>query len=188
MAGIFGTEQREKLEKTILSYPSIDNALSFLEKKTQVKKVYILYAVLACVVSWLMFGWGAQLLCNVIGFVYPAYCSVRALESRSKDDDTKWLTYWVVFALFSVIEFFSDILVGWVPFYWLTKCAFLIWCMSPLDGSSTIYFKIVLPLFKRNQSKVDSFIDRAKEKAGGFTDQMISEAGRIASEAEKKTD
>merc|ERR1712001_409936 len=66
MAGIFGTEQREKLEKTILSYPSIDNALSFLEKKTQVKKVYILYAVLACVVSWLMFGWGAQLLCNVI--------------------------------------------------------------------------------------------------------------------------
>merc|ERR1712062_206694 len=113
---------------------------------------------------------------------------VRALESRSKDDDTKWLTYWVVFALFSVIEFFSDILVGWVPFYWLTKCAFLIWCMSPLDGSSTIYFKIVLPLFKRNQSKVDSFIDRAKEKAGGFTDQMISEAGRIASEAEKKTD
>ena len=45
MAGIFGTEQREKLEKTILSYPSIDNALSFLEKKTQVKKVYILYGI-----------------------------------------------------------------------------------------------------------------------------------------------
>ena len=73
-------------------------------------------------------------------------------------------------------------------FIFLFQCAFLIWCMSPLDGSSTIYFKIVLPLFKRNQSKVDSFIDRAKEKAGGFTDQMISEAGRIASEAEKKTD
>ena len=46
MAGIFGTEQREKLEKTILSYPSIDNALSFLEKKTQVKKVYILYGTI----------------------------------------------------------------------------------------------------------------------------------------------
>ena len=46
MAGIFGTEQREKLEKTILSYPSIDNALSFLEKKTQVKKVYILYGII----------------------------------------------------------------------------------------------------------------------------------------------
>ena len=65
-----------------------------------------------------------------IGFVYPAYCSVRALESRSKDDDTQWLTYWVVFALFSVIEFFSDILVGWVPFYWLTKVTIFFFIIS----------------------------------------------------------
>ena len=60
--------------------------------------------------------------------------------------------------------------------------------MSPLDGASTIYFKIVLPLFRKNQSKVDSLIDRTKEKAAGFTDQLVSEAGRIAAEAEKKTD
>ena len=76
-----------------------------------------------------------------IGFVYPAYCSVRALESRSKDDDTKWLTYWVVFALFSVIEFFSDILVGWVPFYWLTKVT-IIFCYL-LYLYLRIFFQII---------------------------------------------
>jgi receptor expression-enhancing protein 5/6 len=32
--------------------------------------------------------------------------------------------YWVVFSVFSVLEFFSDILVGWVPFYWLGKVCF----------------------------------------------------------------
>merc|ERR550532_1372325 len=164
---IFGMEQIQKLESYVAKYPAIDQLLVSLEQKTKVKKIYLLYGIVATVITWLMFGYGAQLLCNAIGFVYPAYCSVRALESSRKDDDTQWLTYWVVFALFSVIEFFSDILVGWVPLYWLTKCAFLIWCMSPLDGASTIYFKIVLPLFRRNQSKVDSFIDRAKEKAGG---------------------
>lgn len=37
------SEQREKLEKVALSNPHIDSALSFLEKKTQIKKVYILY-------------------------------------------------------------------------------------------------------------------------------------------------
>ena len=37
------SEQREKLEKVALSNPHIDSALSFLEKKTQINKVYILY-------------------------------------------------------------------------------------------------------------------------------------------------
>ena len=49
------------------------------------------------------------------------YISIKALESVNKDDDTKWLTYWVVFALFSVVEFFSDIIFSWFPFYWLVK-------------------------------------------------------------------
>jgi hypothetical protein len=35
----------------------------------------------------------------------------------------------------------QDILVGWVPFYWLTKCLFMIWCMAPMEnnGSEIIY-------------------------------------------------
>ena len=35
--------------------------------------------------------------------------SVKAIESTQKDDNTQWLTYWVVYAAFSLAEFFSDI-------------------------------------------------------------------------------
>lgn len=70
---------------------------------------------------WLAFGYAAQLVCNAVGFLYPAYVSIHAIESHNKEDDTKWLTYWVVFAVFSVFEFFADIIVGWFPLYWLAK-------------------------------------------------------------------
>ena len=57
-----------------------------------------------------------QLLANTVGFLYPAYCSIKALESSVKNDDTQWLTYWVVFAFFSVVEYFADFIAGWVGF------------------------------------------------------------------------
>ena len=97
-----------------------------------------------------------------MGFLYPAYCSIKALESSVKNDDTQWLTYWVVFAFFSVVEYFADFIAGWVglylfykmlvtnlclftqvPFYWLSKCLFLVWCMAPIEanGANVIYSK-----------------------------------------------
>lgn len=47
----------------------------------------------------------------------------KAIDSEDKDDDTQWLTYWVVFAFFSVIEFFTDTVLSWMPFYFLLKVA-----------------------------------------------------------------
>lgn len=81
----------------------------------------MLLGSVAAVCLWLMFGFAAQLVCNSIGVIYPAYASIHAIESPHKDDDTKWLTYWVVYAVFSIVEYFGNLLVGWFPFYWLMK-------------------------------------------------------------------
>jgi len=48
-------------------------------------------------------------------------CSVKAIESTNKDDDTIWLTYWVVYSVFSLAEFFTDILLSWIPLYYFLK-------------------------------------------------------------------
>jgi len=54
-----------------------------------------------------------DLVSNLVGFIYPAYASFKAIETTGKDDDTQWLIYWVVYATFCLVEVFADILLRW---------------------------------------------------------------------------
>jgi len=56
---------------------------------------------------------GGALITHLVGFLYPAYASFKAIESSSKEDDTLWLTYWTTFGFLSIAEFFSDIILYW---------------------------------------------------------------------------
>ena len=41
------------------------------------------------------------------------------------------LTYWTVFGFLHLIEFFSDLLLYWMPFYFLVKMGFLLYLLLP---------------------------------------------------------
>uniref|UniRef100_A0A672PYS6 Receptor expression-enhancing protein n=1 Tax=Sinocyclocheilus grahami TaxID=75366 RepID=A0A672PYS6_SINGR len=94
-------------------------------------------------------------------------CRIKAIESATKEDDTKWLTYWVVYGVFSVAEFFADIFLSWFPFYFLGKCAFLVWCMAPTpsNGSILLYTRIIRPFFLKNEAKIDNVMKDITDKA-----------------------
>ncbi|KAK4884314.1 hypothetical protein RN001_000585 [Aquatica leii] len=141
--------------------------LANIEKTTGVNRLYIFLVSVALVGLWLVFGFAGQLLCNSIGFLYPAYVSIRAIESPSKNDDTKWLTYWVVFSIFSVVEYFADFIVGWFPMYWLMKCIFMVWLMIPTDfnGSLILYEKIIKPYYLKHHSIIDTTLNKAQNEA-----------------------
>ncbi|XP_028982277.1 receptor expression-enhancing protein 5 [Diachasma alloeum] len=166
MARIMAT--KETVEKALRDESKPWTKLfAMAEAKTGVDRLYILGASVALLALYLVFGLGQQLVCNIIGFFYPAYCSMKALETPKKDDDTKWLTYWVVFAVFTIIEFFSDFIVGWFPVYWLFKCVFYVWLMAPIDynGSLIIYHRFIRPKFIQYQPQVDNIMTNARDAA-----------------------
>ena len=91
----------------------------------------VLQGLLGLIILFIVFGVGSSLLTNVIGVAYPAFMSFVALESEGADDDKQWLTYWVVFGLFSILDQFAGILLRLIPFYYVLKVAFLVWMFHP---------------------------------------------------------
>jgi len=172
---------REKIEKALYEKNAITDVLATIEEKTGVKRTYYVAGAVALVAIWLVFGYAASFLASFLGFVYPAYCSVKAIESTQKDDDTQWLTYWVVYSAFSLVEFFSDIFLSWFPFYYLAKMLFLGWCMAPIqsNGAQFLYHRFIKPFILKHQSEIEDSLDQAQNLASS----TISEAQKMAQDA-----
>jgi receptor expression-enhancing protein 5/6 len=135
-----------------------------VEAKTNVKREQIVYGFGGLLVFYMVFGYFAQLVCNTIGFAYPAYESVKAIRTETKDDDTKWLTYWTVFAVFSLFDFFSDSIMRVFPFYWLVKCAFLLYLYLPqFNGAERLYRDVVNPVV----TKLEVMFNNRQGAVGG---------------------
>lgn len=174
MAGVY-YQYVEKLDKYLHEKNRLAEILEKIEKTTSVKRIYIAQGAIAFISIYMIVGHFAEFVCNAIGFVYPAYASICALESVSKDDDTKWLTYWVVFAFFSVLEFFSDFIFSWFPFYWLAKVVFLIWCFLPVtnNGSMYVYSRFIRPVFLKNRQNIDTVLTQAAGAATGLASKAL---------------
>ncbi|GFX67419.1 receptor expression-enhancing protein 5 [Trichonephila clavipes] len=168
----------DKLDKKLHEKNKINEYFEKAEKALGVKRVYLAVGLLSIWALYMILGRGAELICNLIGFGYPAYVSLIALETSSKEDDTKWLMYWVTFASLSLVEFFSDIIISFIPFYWLMKCLFLIWCFAPLEnnGSKFLYLRIIRPIFLKNRKGIDEALNKAASTAGGLAKEA---AGKI---------
>ncbi|KAH7723178.1 TB2/DP1 proteinHVA22 family protein [Aphelenchoides avenae] len=139
-------------------HPLVKNAVAAVEATTNVKRERLFYGFTGALAVYLVIGALAQLVCNLIGFAYPAYASIRAVRTDAKDDHTQWLVYWVVFSAFSLIDFVTAHMLLYFP-YWLCKAVFLLYLALPQTrGAIKLYNNVLDPTCDKVEALAASYL------------------------------
>lgn len=143
--------------------------LDKFENKTKLPRSYAVLTAGAfyILLVFLNLGGVGQLLSNFAGFVLPGYYSLKALKTKNTEDDTKLLTYWVVFAALQIVEFWSKTILYWIPAYFLFKTLFLVYIALPsTNGAELIYQTVIAPVAEKiiTCSPAADLMDKVQEK------------------------
>ena len=142
--------------------------LATLADTLKISKLWIAGMGVLFTTLFLFFGLGANLLCNLVGFLYPAYESFKAIESGNREDNVQWLIYWVVFGCFHIAEIGIEILLSWFPFYYAFKLGFLVYCFLPSTrGAQFVYGNIIKPFLETHQVRFDDAANSINEELYG---------------------
>ena len=131
-----------------------------IKEKTGIDGLYVILFLLVCVIL-VYLGIFGDLITNMVGTLYPGFCTIKAMEK--KQNKKEWLTYWVIFGTFIIVDTFSNIIMKIVPFYFVLKILFLIWMFLPgSNGCKLVYNFLIFNLFKSIENYVDTFMDDTK--------------------------
>ncbi|ORZ11939.1 TB2/DP1, HVA22 family-domain-containing protein [Absidia repens] len=144
-----------------------------VQRRTGVPRSYFALGAGGVAFIMIFFNLAGQLLSNAISWLYPAYASFKAIESPGNSDDKQWLTYWTVIGFVQLMEYFSDILLYWFPFYYLFKTLFVLYLALPqFRGAEVLYGRFLRPFLLSAQSTVDKRAHELKEKVGDIASDI----------------
>ena len=140
-----------------------------LEEQTKVNYEYFVAGAVVLLVLCVFFGIGAGFITNCVGFFYPMYCTLAALEGTA-EEKFKWLVYWPMYVTISLLEDYLTFVVEWIPFYYPAKGALLVYMMAPsLNGAKTVY-TAMKPHISNLCDKVDAALKESSAKSSVKSD------------------
>jgi len=151
-----------KIDDFIAKFPSLTQYEKFkeLEDKTGYNKVYFFVSSFSIAAILIFITGGIKLASNLVGFLYPAYMSFKALEGgKSVDGDaTQWMTYWIIFCSINLLEDTFPFLPRSVSFFYAIKVLAVVWLYHPkTTGAQVIYSSglrpYLLPLMEGSSSE-----------------------------------
>jgi len=151
--------QLVSLEKQLDQVPQ----LQMIEEKAKVPKLFLVLGLGVLIILILALDFFGELISNLVGLVYPAYATFKALESSWQIEHQRfWLTYWLVLAVVNTVEYFTP--AHYIPLYYVFRTAFIVWLFNPsTQGALFIYNKGLKNLFANRANIADKIYHQAEE-------------------------
>ena len=152
------------------------SSLRSLAASLGIPSIYLAVSLFVLLVLLVFQGWGLRLLSWCLGFLYPLYCSLRALSGTGPTSPPLiprasaprlWLIYWMVYGVLSFTERLSDSVLSWLPLYPPLKLLFLLWCFLPQwQGCAVLYDVLLQPFLQRHREGIEKGVEEVTEVLG----------------------
>lgn len=162
-------EKEQETEKEISLIDKWNEHMKIIKNKTGIPGVIVIVGlIISIIIVYFNLFDADALITNLVGTIYPLFWTMKSIETNSKDDK-HWLTYWICFAFFNLIETFSGFILRFIPFYFFLKIIFLIWLFMPNShGAILVYQLLVIRIFKSFASDIDKATNSVKNYTNEF--------------------
>jgi receptor expression-enhancing protein 5/6 len=158
-------EQNDSAPKSAMR-EMFDRHMGILSQKSGIPAPILVGVLIFCCIC-VFVGFFGNYITLLVAVVYPAYWSIKAIETDDKEDDKQWLTYWVVFGCFTVFDGFAGTFLQYIPLYFFIKIVFLIWCFLPnTRGAAIIYNNFLIKCFKKYEGDLDNLNEKLTHNVG----------------------
>lgn len=163
-----------EIELRLLQYPN----LKAFRSRTGFPLVYSIGAVIVLSLTVLYFISGSTIITSVVGVVYPGYMSLKALRYNENLD--VWLSYWIWYGLFTLIESMTDVLLFWIPLYQFIKMGFYIYLYAPsTKGALFLYRRVLQPYVRRFQQYEQQILENVQQVKKNISDDSVIMDGSV---------
>ena len=142
----------QKFNDELLEIPLVKQIF----EATNVPPMFYALAVVTVSVVLVAFNLSISgIIVQLVSIAWPAYKSHLALQTEGKDDDKQWLTYWMIYGVFAIVDSSFGCFLSCLPFYFLFRLLFIIWLQNPMtQGALELYSKVVKPFAIKHKVKI----------------------------------
>jgi len=131
-------------------FPTLNERFEFLEEKTGkvLPKHQILLVFISIAFGLLVFFFGSVILTFTLCVFLPALRSVRAIDGCNQNKSSFWLKYWILYSSVNIFEIIFNFIICRIPYYFLLKIGFFIWCSNLSFKGADILYGYISPFIR----------------------------------------